>query len=313
MTLEGRVLVTGAAGFVGFEVAQIAAEQGYKVTALDALLDGLYPAKEKSERWEKLEEISNIKLLQADLRTFDWTNESEGFDYVINLAAMPGLALSWSEFDLYRSCNFDAVARLLEASKNWPVKKFLQVSTSSVYGLNAIGDESGRLQPVSPYGVTKLAAEQLALAYHRTFDLPVSILRYFSVYGPGQRPDMAYRRFISSAIRNEPITLFGDGSQSRTNTFVLDVAKATVDALAGSHAGQTYNLSGCEEITIEAALAIILEATNSSSLIVTKDRVPGDQDRTFGNSDKAKAHFSFRPRTPLRQGLMEQVAWASTK
>ncbi len=306
---EGRVLVTGAAGFIGFEVAQIAAERGYKVTALDALLDGLYPAEEKTERWTNLSKIPGISLLQADIRTFDLGEYPETFDYVINLAAMPGLALSWTEFELYRSCNFDGIARLLDAAKKWPVRKFLQISTSSVYGLNAVGNENSPLEPVSPYGVTKLAAEQLSLAYHRTFDLPVSILRYFSVYGPGQRPDMAYRKFISSAIQNQPITLFGNGSQSRTNTYVRDVAIATVQALEGSHPGETYNICGNEETTIAMALKIILEATKSSSTIDFKNRVPGDQDRTFGDSTKANEHFDFCAETPLKQGLQQQISW----
>ena len=310
---DNRVLVTGAAGFIGFEVAKIANNRGFEVTALDALLDGLYPAKEKAERWEKLAAIPEIQLLQADLRTFDWSHYSHGFDYVINLAAMPGLALSWTEFELYRSCNIDAVAQLLEAARGWPIKKFIQVSTSSVYGRHAVGDENSPLEPVSPYGVTKLAAEQLMLAYHRTLDLPISILRYFSVYGPGQRPDMAYRKFISSALANLPITLFGDGSQSRTNTYVGDVATATVEALEGAQPGETYNICGTEETTIAAALEIILETTNSSSKINLEDRVPGDQDRTFGDSNKAKKHFAFIPETPLMQGLQNEIAWLSNR
>jgi len=304
----GRVLITGAAGFIGFEVTRVALDQGFTVTALDGLLDGLYPSQEKRERWARLQEVPELSLIEDDLRTMSWEKYPQEFDYVINLAAMPGLALSWTEFELYRSCNFDSVKNLLDAAKNWPLKKFLQISTSSVYGLNAVGDETKELEPVSPYGVTKLAAEQLVFAYFRTYGLPGSILRYFSVYGPGQRPDMAYRKFIDSALSNQPITLYGDGSQSRTNTYVMDIAHATVNALEGAQPGEAYNLCGNEETTIAAAVSFILEATKSSSPIDYKPRIPGDQDRTAGDSSKARKHFGFDPSTSLHEGLAEHIS-----
>jgi nucleoside-diphosphate-sugar epimerase len=313
-TSQGKnVLITGAAGFVGFEVTKTAVSRGYSVTAVDGLLAGLYPAEEKKERWAQLGKLPGVTLLEADIRTFDWSAIDSTFDYVINLAAMPGLALSWNDFDLYESCNFQAVARLQDAAQSWPLKKFIQISTSSVYGLNAVGDEDRPLEPVSPYGVTKLAAEQLLLAHFRTRNFPVAILRYFSVYGPGQRPDMAYRKFIQSALRNEPITLYGDGSQSRTNTYVTDVAEATVNALTGSRVGQIYNICGNEETTMSNAIEMILELTQSSSVIITQDRIPGDQDKTAGDSTKASNDFDFRPNTTLRDGLAREVEYVAKR
>lgn len=309
----GKLLVTGAAGFIGYEVAKRARRAGYEVTALDAVLGGLYPADEKRERFDSLASEPGITVREEDLRLIDWEASGLSFDYVINLAAMPGLALSWSEFDLYRSCNLDSVARLLAAAETWPLKKFVQISTSSVYGLNAVGDENIALNPVSPYGVTKLAAENLLLAYFRTNQFPVSILRYFSVYGPGQRPDMAYRKFIHKALSGEPITVFGDGSQSRTNTYIDDVAETTVSAISAGEPGEAYNICGSEETTLMDAVSFIIKETQSSSPLVFEPRVPGDQDRTAGDSSKAEKELGFKPMTSLHDGLRKEIAFVSAR
>jgi len=310
---RGKLLITGAAGFIGYEVAKHAQQAGYEVTALDAVLGGLYPAKEKRERFDSLASKPGITVIEEDLRFIDWEASGLSFDYVINLAAMPGLALSWSDFKLYRSCNLDSVALLAEAAGTWPLKKFIQISTSSVYGLNAVGDENIPLNPVSPYGVTKLAAENLLLAYFRTHQFPVVILRYFSVYGPGQRPDMAYRKFINKALSGEPITLFGDGSQSRTNTYIDDVTEATVLAISAGEPGEAYNICGSEETTLIDAASFIIKETQSSSQLVFEPRVPGDQDRTAGDSSKAEKVLCFKPRTSLHAGLRKEIDFVSAR
>ena len=308
---RGKLLVTGAAGFIGFEVSKRASEAGFKVTALDAVLGGLYPVDEKRERFNSFDAEPGITVIEEDLRSIDWSTRGLSFDYVVNLAAMPGLALSWSDFDLYRSCNLDSVARLVDASREWPLQKFIQISTSSVYGLNAVGDETIPLNPVSPYGVTKLAAENLLLAHFRTHEFPVSILRYFSVYGPGQRPDMAYRKFIQKALAGDPITLYGDGNQSRTNTYIDDVAEATVSAIAGAIPGEIYNICGLEETKLIDAVSFIIDETKSSSELLFEPRVPGDQDRTAGDSSKARNDFGFQPSIKLRDGLRNEIEFVA--
>ena len=304
-----RVLVTGAAGFIGYAVVRELAARDTQVVALDGLLGGLYPPDEKIQRWERLAEIPGVHRVTMDLRDGDLSTLPRDITHVINEAAMPGLGLSWSEFDLYSSCNLGTVARLFERAKHWQLEKFVQVSTSSVYGREAVGGEDLATAPVSPYGATKLAAEHLALAHFRDSQFPVTILRYFSVYGPGQRPDMAYRKFIAHALAEEPIDVFGDGSQTRSNTFIDDCVRATVGALDAAREGEIYNIAGGTEKSINEALALI-EATVGKDISVNfLPRARGDQDRTFGDSAKAQRELEFSHRVSLEEGLERQVKW----
>lgn len=307
-----KVLVTGAAGFIGSAVVRHLSSLDISTVALDGLLGGLYPADEKRSRFQALTSVPGVTLIEADLRTDSLEDLPDDITHVINEAAMPGLGLSWMDFDLYSSCNLAAVQRLLDHSKNWPLERFIQISTSSVYGKKAVGDETLGAQPVSPYGVTKLAAENLAMAYWRESSVPVTILRYFSVYGPGQRPDMAYRKFISKALRGETIELYGSGEQSRSNTYIDDCVAATVAALTRSTNGEIYNISGQTERTINEALAIIEQLSGGPLSI---DRLPtarGDQERTLGDSSKAQRELGFTHTVSLEEGLRRQFEWQKT-
>jgi nucleoside-diphosphate-sugar epimerase len=230
-------------------------------------------------------------------------------DYVINEAAMPGLGLSWSDFELYSSCNLSSVARLMDQAKRWPLTKFVQISTSSVYGKNAVGDENMPTLPVSPYGVTKLAAENLAFAYMRDSEVPVTVLRYFSVYGPGQRPDMAYRKFISKALSGEAIDLYGTGDQSRSNTFIDDCVAGTISALESGRIGEVYNIAGSTERSLNEALAIISGLVGRDLEVHHHGTARGDQDRTFGDTTKASQELGFVNATSLEEGLEAQIKW----
>ena len=304
-----RVLVTGAAGFIGYAVVRELAARDTQVVALDGLLGGLYPPDEKIQRWERLAEIPGVHRVTMDLRDGDLSTLPRDITHVINEAAMPGLGLSWSEFDLYSSCNLGTVARLFERAKHWQLEKFLQVSTSSVYGREAVGGEDLATAPVSPYGATKLAAEHLALAHFRDSQFPVTILRYFSVYGPGQRPDMAYRKFIAHALAEEPIDVFGDGSQTRSNTFIDDCVRATIGALDKARDGEIYNIAGGTERSLNEALALIEAAVGKDISVNFLPRARGDQDRTFGDSAKAQRELEFSHRVSLEEGLERQVKW----
>jgi UDP-glucuronate 4-epimerase len=303
------VLVTGAAGFIGSAVVRELSRQGSSVVAVDALLGGLYPSDEKSERFEGLSTLPGVEVHKLDLRTDDLRVLPSSITHIINQAAMPGLGLSWQDFDLYSSCNVVALARLIDVAQDWRIEKFVQISTSSVYGSEAIGDESQALQPVSPYGVTKLAGENLALAHWRDSGFPATILRYFSVYGPGQRPDMAYRKFIDKALRHQTITVFGSGEQSRSNTFIDDVVSGTIAALDEGAPGEVFNIAGGQERTLNEALSIIESALGHSLQIERRESARGDQIRTAGDSSKAQRILGFRNTVDLAEGLSRQVEW----
>ena len=304
-----KVLVTGAAGFIGSAVTEELANQGHAVVAVDALLGGLYPSREKVGRSQRLETNPSVDFHQLDLREADLSALPSGITHVIHEAAMPGLGLSWSDFALYESCNLSATARLIEAAAEWPLERFIQISTSSVYGKTAAGDETLALAPASPYGVTKLAAENLALAHWRDSAFPASILRYFSVYGPGQRPDMAYRNFIAKALAGEKITLFGTGEQTRSNTYIDDCVSVTISALTRSSPGEIYNISGHEERSISEALGIIEAEVGRPLLIERQPAARGDQIRTAGDSSKAQENLGFTHTVTLESGLARQVDW----
>ena len=307
--MSPKVLVTGAAGFIGSAVTKKLSQEGWKVVAVDGLLDGLYPAQEKIERFKELGTLPEVERFQLDLRSDDLSVLPTDVTHIINEAAMPGLGLSWQNFDLYSSCNLGALSRLIERSSEWNLQRFVQISTSSVYGKNAVGNEDQPIRPVSPYGVTKLAAENLALAHWRDSGFPALILRYFSVYGPGQRPDMAYRKFIDNALKGKPISLYGSGEQSRSNTFIDDCVSATVASLQAGDDGEIFNIAGGQERTINEALAIIERETGKPLSLERREAARGDQERTYGDSSKAQSVLGFRHTVGLEEGLARQVRW----
>ena len=227
-----KILVTGAAGFIGSHLTEALLNKGHKVLAVDALLPNLYPAERKRINWEALGRLeSPPELVQLDLREPLSAGTIEDCDYIFHLAAMPGLSLSWEQTKLYIDCNVLATSNLLKACNLKHLKRFFYISTSSVYGRSINGDETSNVLPISPYGVTKLAAEAMVAAYSDATNMPFSIFRPFSVYGPRQRDDMAFNIFIGKLIRDEQINIFGDGSQSRTNTYVSDLVDGLISGI----------------------------------------------------------------------------------
>ena len=307
--MTATVLVTGAAGFIGSAVVRELSKLNWKVVAVDALLGGLYGPEEKIERFSWIAGLPGVETYHLDLRSDDLSVLPSTITHVINQAAMPGLSPSWEDFELYSSCNLGALARLIQASQNWALSRFIQISTSSVYGSEAVGNESRTLAPVSPYGVTKLAAEKLALAHWSDSGFPVTILRYFSIYGPGQRPDMAYRKFIEQALRGEAITVFGSGEQSRSNTYIDDAVTGTIQALISADPGEIFNISGSRERTLNEALAIIEQEVGNPITVIRRASARGDQARTAGDSTKAHRSLGFENKVGLEEGLKRQVEW----
>ncbi len=307
-----RVLLTGAAGFIGSHVCEVLVARGIEVKAVDFFLDDLYPAAIKRANWDSLRELTGVELIEFDLREELPDSLFAGIDVVLNQAAMPGLMKSWTYFSLYAACNLGIVENLARGCVKNEVPHFIQISTSSVYGSDAMGDESAELLPVSPYGVTKLAAEELLRTYQRVFDLDYTILRYFSVYGPRQRPDMAYHKFIKAILTSQVIDIYGDGMQTRTNTYVLDCASATVEAVLRLPKGATINIAGNEEVSLLEALSQIEDALGLRAKIRFHSARPGDQRHTKGEIKLAGSLLGYEPQTNLKLGLLAQSKWQSS-
>ena len=301
-------LVTGAAGFIGSHLCERLLAVGHEVTGLDAFLP-YYPRPLKESNLAGARKHPKFKFLPIDLRTDDLKSAVGGADVIYHLAAMPGLVASWTDFDLYLSCNVTATQRLLEAVKgSRSLKRFVYGSTSSVYGKFASGDETLPTKPVSPYGVTKLAGEHLAKAHLETFGTPVVTLRFFSVYGPRQRPDMAYHIFMRALLAGEPITVYGDGQQVRGNTYVADCVEAVV-AAGNAQVGETYNIGGGEMVSIRDVLAKLERIAGKKFTVRTEPGRVGDQRHTFADTTKLRRHLGWEPKVGLDEGLSRQWEW----
>jgi nucleoside-diphosphate-sugar epimerase len=305
-----RCLVTGAAGFIGSHVCEELLRRGHTVVGIDCFVP-YYAAAIKAQNQSILLAHPHYHFHARDLRqdTLADLFEESDIDVVFHLAAMPGLTKSWTDFDSYLSCNVQATQRLLETCRQKSsLKRLILASTSSVYGRNAVGDESTPPHPISPYGVTKLAAEQLCRAYLDAYELPLVTLRYFSVYGPRQRPDMAYHKFITALVNGSPIEVFGDGQQVRGNTFINDVVAATIAAIEAP-IGETYNVGGGEAATILDIIHKLETIGNRKAELHFKDVRVGDQKQTMADTSKLRSHLKWQPMTRLEDGLARQWQW----
>ncbi len=305
-----QVVVTGAAGFIGSHLCERLLADGHDVLGIDAFIP-YYAREVKESNLRASLDYDRFTFAELDLRDMDLVNHVADADAIVHMAAQAGPA-SWNRFDLYVTCNLSATQRLLEATRiagDLDARRFIHISTSSIYGTEALGDETSRLRPASPYGITKLAAEQLTLAYHQSYGLPATVLRYFSIYGPRQRPDMAYHLFINALLRDEPITIFGDGEQTRGNTFIDDCVDGTVSAIYRGIPGEAYNIGGGTPISLNAAITILEEATGKRAIRRYVERRLGDQRHTLADIGKARAHLGFEPRVAPSEGLPRQVMW----
>jgi nucleoside-diphosphate-sugar epimerase len=259
-----------------------------------------------------LREHERCEFVEGDLLELDLDELLGGVDVIYHLAAQPGVRASWGTgFRTYTRQNLDAFQRLLESSTAHAPRRFVYASSSSVYG-NAERlptDESVVPEPVSPYGMTKVAGEQLAAVYHRNHDLQVVGLRYFTVYGPRQRPDMAFHRVIAAALNGEQFTVFGDGEQTRDFTFVRDAVAGTLEAGLSGRGGGVYNLGGGSRVSMRTVFSELEEIIGEPLDLRFTERQRGDARHTSADTSAAQRDLGYRPSVSLREGLELQVAW----
>jgi len=305
-------LITGVAGFIGSQLAEALLDEGHDVIGGDAFTP-YYDRAVKDGNLAALREQPGFRFMEADLRDADLEDLLAGVEVVYHQAAQPGVRLSWSEgFATYDSCNVLATQRLLEAARRVGVARVVYASSSSVYG-NAESypvTEADLPQPHSPYGVTKLAGEHLCGLYAANHGLSTVALRYFTVYGPRQRPDMAFHRLIEGALDQRPFPLFGDGSHVRDFTYVGDVVRANVLAgTAETEAGTVVNVCAGGSVVMRDVIDAVGEAVGSPVPIEQHPEQPGDVRRTGGSNHAARRLLGWEPQTSLADGIAAQVAW----
>jgi len=306
-----RVLVTGVAGFIGSHLTEALLQEGAEVVGVDCFTD-YYAREVKVGNLEPARRHPRFTFVEGALQDLDLGGLLEGVTHVFHLAAQAGVRKSWGrDFLTYTSHNVDATQRLLEASTDRPLHRFVYASSSSVYG-DAVSipmREDAMLQPLSPYGVTKLAAEHLCHLYQVNHGVPTVSLRYFTVYGPRQRPDMAFHRFARAALGGQPISLYGDGEQTRDFTFVADIVAATRAAGDRGQPGAVYNIGGGSRVSINEVLDRIGTITGRRLDIRREPAQKGDMRDTFADTSRARADLGFAPTHTLSDGLEAECAW----
>ncbi|HKV87642.1 MAG TPA: NAD-dependent epimerase/dehydratase family protein [Candidatus Dormibacteraeota bacterium] len=306
-----RVIVTGAAGFIGSHLCERLLADGHHVTGIDCFSD-YYERDLKEKNLAESRGHANFALKEVDLVDADLQPLLRDVRVVYHLAGQPGVRPSWGDqFDRYVRDNVLATQRLLEALKDVPIERFVFASSSSVYGDAEMypTKETALPRPVSPYGVTKLAAEHLALLYAKNFGLPATSVRYFTVYGPRQRPDMGFARFMEALVEGREIEVFGDGEQTREFTYVSDAVDGTVKAATANVVGQVFNLGGGSRVTVNRVLATLEDISRIKVYRHNLPDAPGDPRHTGASINLARERLGWEPRVSLREGLTRQWRW----
>lgn len=306
-----NALVTGVAGFIGSTLAGRLLEEGASVTGIDCFTD-YYPRPIKERNLATLRLAPGFRFVEARIQDADLPALLDDVTHVFHLAAQAGVRKSWGrEFQIYTVNNIEATQVLLEACCGRPIERVVYASSSSVYGDRvAIPMREDALpQPVSPYGVSKLAAEQLCYLYHVNHGVPTVALRYFTVYGPRQRPDMGFHRFLRAAHRGDPIGVFGDGEQTRDFTFVADAVSATIAAARHGIPGAVYNIGGGSRVSVTHVLGLVERVVGKPLVLRHEGPQKGDMRDTYADTSRARAEIGFAPTHTLEQGLEAEYAW----
>jgi nucleoside-diphosphate-sugar epimerase len=305
-----KALITGAAGFIGSHLAEACLEQGFEVVGVDSLTT-YYSPTAKVRNAQRFRDHPRCRLLEQDILDLDLPSLLADTDVVFHLAAQAGVRASWGQsFDVYTQLNVTVLQRLLEAARGANLDRFVFASSSSVYGdaESFPTTEDTTPRPVSPYGATKVLGESLVYLYYRNYGVPATSLRYFSVYGPRQRPDMAFHRAIEAALDDREFVVYGDGGQTRDFTYVDDIVAATMAAGKRSVPGSVYNIGGGSRISMLEALDLVRELTGGLRVRHSPGQ-RGDARDTAADISRAAEDLGYEPRFTIPDGLGRQVAW----
>ena len=309
-----KALVTGAAGFIGSHLTGRLLDRGAEVVGIDCFTD-YYPRPIKEANLRNNLGRPGFRFVEARIQEADLAGLLDGVSHVFHLAAQAGVRKSWGrDFTIYTQNNVEASQQLLEACVGRPLHRFVYASSSSLYGDNVSIPmrEDALPQPVSPYGVTKLAAEQLCYLYHVNHRVPTTSVRYFTVYGPRQRPDMAFNKFIRASLTGTPITLYGDGEQTRDFTYVDDAVAATMAAGDRGVPGRAYNIGGGSRVTVNQVLEMIGRIAGKPLDVRREPAQKGDMRDTYADTTLARADLGFNPSATLEQGLEAEYRWMAS-
>jgi UDP-glucose 4-epimerase len=309
-----KALVTGCAGFIGSHLTAALLDRGAAVVGIDCFTD-YYPRAIKESNLDVNRGRAGFRFVEARIQDADLAALLADTTHVFHLAAQAGVRKSWGrDFRAYTENNIEATQALLEASVGRPLERFVHASSSSVYGDNASIPmrEDALPRPVSPYGVTKLSAEQLGYLYFVNHRVPTVAMRYFTVYGPRQRPDMAFHRFIRAAIRDEALSLYGDGEQTRDFTYVADAVAATIAAGERGVPGRSYNIGGGSRVSMNEVLAMIERAAGRPLRIHREAAQKGDMRDTYADTTQARQDLGFVPSVTLEEGIQAEYRWLSS-
>ena len=306
-----RALVTGVAGFIGSTLAEQLLVDGADVVGLDCFTD-YYPRALKERNLSTARRHPRFRFVESRIQDADLRSLLADRTHVFHLAAQAGVRKSWGrDFSVYTSNNVEATQVLLESCVGLPLERVVYSSSSSVYGDNAPLPmrEDALPQPVSPYGVTKLAAEQLCYLYYVNERVPTVSLRYFTVYGPRQRPDMGFHKFLRATLLDQPITVYGDGEQTRDFTFVHDAVAANIAAAVRGVPGRVYNIGGGSRVSINEVIEMIGRVSGRRPRITVDPAQKGDMRHTCADTSRARADLGFVPKVGLEEGLAAEHAW----
>ena len=308
-------IVTGVAGFIGSNLAERLLKEEYKVIGIDCFTD-YYSKKIKLKNLSNFINNKEFNFIEEDLMDVNFDSLFKKDTVLFHEAGQPGVRASWGQqFETYVKDNILVTQRILESAKKMNnLKKIVMASSSSIYGnQEGIMEENSTLpKTISPYGATKLAAENLGYLYYENFGLPVTSLRYFTVYGPKQRPDMAFFKFIMANLSEEKIELFGDGSQKRDFTFISDIVEANIKTLENDVEGEILNVGGGSVRSIKEVLDIISRETGKDNKIIFKNKEKGDVQKTEANVKNIEKKLNFKPKIMLEKGLPLQIEWLKT-